>query len=367
MIKNSYLLIDTAALRENLAAIRDELKGAKLVPVIKNDAYGLGAVTIARELLRCGVDTLAVSHVSEGLALRAAGIEAVLWTLSLPLDFQLDAAAEAGIVLPLGSFRQFEALREASLRAGRRLDVQLKLDTGLHRIGFLEEELEALADKLLAYAAFVRIVGTFSQFSEHNAARMDEQFERFLSMTERLKARGIDPGLRHISCSASFEMSAKYNLDAVRLGRRLYMDNPEHPTGRIREVASFRAYLSDVRCRKAGEALSYENAYRLQADTRVGVLSVGYGDGLDLKLFRHHAPVLINGERARLLASCMDQCFVDLGDIECRAGDEVTFFGYDADGGFLSSQYIAELVGADEGCSLTGALSPRVERVIKQN
>ena len=362
---NSYLLLDSGALSDNIRTIREELGGAKLVPVLKCDAYGFGAPEMARLFVRQGIDTFAVSHVSEGLQLRQAGIDAAIWVMSIPLDFQLQAAAEAGLVLTLGSFRQFESLKETAEKTGRLIPVQLKLDTGLHRIGFLPEEIPELIRAMRQYAPYLNCVGCFSHFQDAVESHMDEQFSLFRDMTEALKRGGIETGLLHMSSSASLEKSPKYNLDAVRIGRRLYMDHPFAPTGRIREVASLRAYLADIRQRKAGETLGYDEGFLLNEDKTVGVLSVGYGDGLSPELYRLGAPVLINGVRARLLACCMDQSFVDLSGIDARAGDEVTFFGYDEAGHFLSSQEIANWIGANEGCALTSALHPRVARVIR--
>lgn len=362
MLNNSYLLLDASALRDNVRSLREELGAAALVPVIKDDAYGLGAVSVAQILTGCGVDTFAVSHVSEGLILREAGIRSTIWLLSIPLDRHLLPAVEAGLIPPLASFRQFELLKKAAQTLGKPIPVQLKLDSGLHRIGFTEAELSELIRTLPAYAPWLDIVGTFSHFSDNAPETMERQFALFRRMTEALHAAGIDPGLRHISSSASLEADTKYNLDAVRIGRRLYMDNPDKPTGRIREAASFRAYLTDIRQRQAGDSLAYGDSFHLAADTRVGVLSVGYGDGLDLNLFRCHAPVLINGQRAGLLECCMDQSFVDLSGVDCEVGDEVTFFGYDGRGHFLSAQEVASAIGANEGCALTGALTLRVAR-----
>lgn len=365
MLNNSYLRIDTTALAQNVRALREELGDARLVPVIKDNAYGLGAASVAKTLVSCGVDMLAVSHVSEGLALREAGIEAEIWLLSIPLDFQMDAAAGANLVLPLASFRQFEVLKQTAEKHGAAMPVQLKLDTGLHRIGFTEAELDGLVRALRDYAPWIEVKGTFSHFYDNVPEVMERQYELFRRMTAFLNARGIETGLRHISSSAALELDSRYNLDAVRVGRRLYMDSPDAPTGRIREAASFRAYLCDIRDRRAGDTLAYGQEFRLEKDTRVGVLSVGYGDGLDLNLYRCHAPVLVNGKRARLLACCMDQSFVDLGGIDCAVGDEVTFFGYDWEGNFLSAQEVAALIGANEGCALTSALTDRVARVFK--
>ena len=365
MLNNSYLLIDTNALAVNVRTLQGELDGAKLVPVIKDDAYGLGAVPVAKQLMNCGIDTFAVAHVSEGLALRDGGVDAEIWVMSIPLDFQIESAVAADLILTVGNFRQFPVLCEAAKKANKRLTVQLKLDTGLHRIGFREDELPQVARMFAEAAPYLQCAGTFSHFANNETEHMERQYSLFLSMAERLRDLGMDPGLLHISSSASLEANTKYNLDAVRVGRRLYMDHPVNPTGRIREIASLRAYITDIRQRKAGDSLSYGDVFHLPEDTPVGVLSVGYGDGLSPELFDRHAPVLIGGKRAKLLASCMDQSFVDLTGISCRVGDEVTLFGRDADGVFLSSQEVANWIGDNEGCALTGALTTRVARVFR--
>ena len=141
------------------------------------------------------------------------------------------------------------------------------------------------------------------------------------------------------------------------------MDAPVSPKGDIREVATWRGYVTQVHERKKGDTLGYDGQYRLPSDAVVATLSVGYGDGLSPALASARAPVLIGGKRCPLLAVCMDQCFADVTGAACGPGTEVTFFGRDRQGNFLSSQEVALYIGNDEGCGLTGALSPRVARV----
>ena len=364
MTENSILETDLSALRSNVEQIRREIgPDRKLIPVLKGDAYGLGAVRIARFLSGLGgIDTFAVSHVQEGIALREAGIREQILVMSLPLRDQMADALRYRLVMTLGGFHQFRPLRELAASAGRKIPVNLKLDTGLHRIGFLPEETDALCGALLESRDALEIVGTFSHHAAHDPETLDTQDRRFEEALEALRAAGIDPGLRHIAASASLEADPARLYDAVRVGRRLFLDHPTRPTGRIREAVSFRTRVTDVRIRKAGETLGYEGRVRLDRDARIGVLAVGYGDGLDPALAGAGAPVLVNGEEARLLAVCMDQSFIRLDGIPCEPGDEATLFGRDREGRLLSAQRSAGLIGW-EGCDLTSRLTPRVKRV----
>lgn len=363
MRANSYLQIDFSALRENVLRIQEEI-GAdkKLIPVLKGNAYGLGAAELAEFYSTVdSIDTFAVSQVEEGIELRETGIRQKILVMSLPLDFQVEEAVDHDLILTLGSFRQFPILTETARKRGTQIPVSVKLDTGLHRIGFLPEEAERLCEELKRAKSEIRIVDTFSHYMCDSEEQIRLQTACFSAVIEKLCSEGIEPGMCHMASSASLEAAGPL-LDAVRVGRRLFLDNPEKPTGRIREAVSFRAYLTDVRTRKAGETLGYNSRVKLTEDTRVGVLSIGYGEGLDPALADHGAPVLVNGNRAKMLAACMDQSFVDLGEICCKAGDEVTLFGYDRSGTLLSSQEVAATIGW-EGCDLTARLTPRVKRI----
>ncbi|MBP5169895.1 MAG: alanine racemase [Oscillospiraceae bacterium] len=367
MKANSYLNVDLAAVAENVSEIQKTIgEKCSLIPVLKGDAYGLGGVRLARFLSQCdGIDTFAVSHVAEGIVFRESGIQQKIMVMSLPLDWQVEDAVQNDLILTLGSFRQFAVLRQVSEKLGRKVKVQIKLDSGLHRIGFQPEELDRLCAMLKEASSYLEIVGTFSHFSCDEENLMEVQNACFASGLEKLEKEGIEVGIRHISSSGSLEVSKAYCYDAVRIGRALTLDSPVSPTGKIREAVSFRAYLTDIRDRVAGDTLAYGGKVRLEEDTKVGVLSIGYGDGLDPALSRVHAPVLVGGKRARLLASCMDQSFLDLNGIEASPGDEVTIFGYDAEGNFLSAQEVAALLGS-EGCDLTTELTQRVERIYQE-
>jgi alanine racemase len=243
--------------------------------------------------------------------------------------------------------------------------VEVKIETGLNRIGFMPgDELAQLARELTAWRGHVRVCGAFSHFAcTEDADFTEKQAERFHGGVLQLEKAGIPVPRRHLSASAAGEGYPQYHLDAVRFGRRLYMDNPTCPHGDIEEVASWRSWITAVRILPKGAPLGYGGRVHLADEASVAVVGVGYGDGLNQRLAEAGAPVLVHGRRARLLAVCMDQCFIDVSGLNAQPDDEVTFFGRDSAGNALSSQEVALLAGHDEGCGLTAALSPRVARV----
>ena len=363
---NSYLLVDLAALRRNARRILSGLQpGTGLIPVLKDDAYGLGMIPVARALGELPeIRMFAVAHVSEGLALREAGIGQEILVMGSALPFQLEAAVRADLTLACGHPGFFGELAACAGMLGKQARVQIKIDTGLHRIGFEAFELEALVGEVKSAGDRVRISGAFSHFSDVGDEYIsNREYALFLQAADTLKRGGVELPLLHMACSASSERQPQYNLDAVRCGRRLYMDRPDRPTGAIQEVMSWRAFITQVKPRRKGERLGYGGAMTLERDSLVATVGVGYGDGLNQALFRVQAPVLAGGKRCRMLACCMDQCMIDVSGLALHPGDEVTFFGYDAAGNFLSSQEVSALVNRDEGCGLTAALSQRVARV----
>lgn len=366
IMNNSYLHIDMNIFRKNMNTLLASLPaGVQLIPVLKDDAYGLGLGRMAAAAAEFDtVRRVAVAHVSEGLALRQQGFEKDILVLGSALPFQLPAAVAAGLELAAGSAEFVSALDAAAAQAGRRARVHVKIDTGLHRIGAEPgDELAALAEALRR-AGHIDAVGVFSHFADtDNEAASRAQYACFMQGTAQLAQAGFTGLLRHICSSASYEQYPEYALDAVRIGRALYMDSPDGVSHGIEEAVTWRSYITAVKQRRAGDSLGYGGAYRLAHDANIATIGVGYGDGLNEALCRVHADVLIGGKRCALLACCMDQCFADVTGIDCVPGDEVTFFGHDGRGNFLPSQEVAALIGSDEGCGLTSALSPRVARI----
>ncbi len=368
-VYNSCLYVDLSALRDNVAAIGRALSpGCRIMAVLKGDAYGLGLGPLSAVLEPMDeVHSFAVAHVSEGLGLRAAGVKKDVLLLSHPVPGAVSAGAEADLTFTVGRLGLIPPLAEEGRRLGRSVKVQLKLDTGLHRLGVAPgEELAALLSELRAAGETLHLTGIYSHFADTaDAAACEAQYALYLRGLDQAEQAGFAAPLRHICDSAGSEEFPEYHLDAVRLGRRLIMDHPTRPAGDIREVASWRTRITFVHRRRAGEKLGYGGAYTLTRDSRIAVIGAGYGDGLIPAWAERHAPVLIRGVRCPVLACCMDQAMVDVTDLagDVSVGEEVTLLGFDRAGNGLLSQEIAALTGANEGCGITTAIPARVERV----
>lgn len=367
IMNNSYLYVDLEQLRRNVETLLEELgPGVQLIPVLKGDAYGLGLGRIGAELAGFReIKTMAAAHVWEGMVLRQAGVKQDILVLGIVPTRLLPQAVAEGLTLTLGRLGQAADIAGEARRQNRRVKVQIKVETGMHRIGLMPgAEMGQLIGELRQAGDWLQVTGAFTHFADAAAPEAcREQVERYLSGVEQLEQSGIAIPMRHVEGSAASEYYPQYRMDGVRLGRRLYMDHPTKPLGNIGELASWRTWITNLRRLKAGDTLGYGGHYHLERDAQVATIGVGYGDGLNEELVHAHGPVLVNGRRVPLLACCMDQSFVDVTGLDCRVDDEVTLFGYDGQGNFLSSQEVSLVIGDNEGCGLTAALSGRVARV----
>ena len=368
-LNNSYLLVDLGQLRRNVETILASLPaGTALIPVLKDDAYGLGLDRIGPLLAGFPqIGLLAVAQVSEGAALRRAGVEKDILVMGGVPSHLIPPAAELGLTVSAGRPGVVTLLAGAASRLGRPARVHVKIETGLHRTGVRPgEELAGVVEELRRAGGLVEVTGVFTHFADlEDGERTRRQYRDLLAGAEQLAAGGFPAPLRHAAASAASEYHPEYLLDGARIGRRLYMDHPTRPLGGIGEVAGWHTWVTNVRALKAGDELGYGGRTRLERDAEVATIAVGYGDGLSEALCLAHGPVLVRGERRPLLECCMDQAFVDVTGLGCRPDDPVTLFGGDGEGRFLSSQEVALLIGGDEGCGLTSALSPRVARVYR--
>ena len=371
---NSVFTVDLSVICGNYQRIAGAC-GTTVMPVLKSNAYGHGLSEVALALWDAfRVKTFAVAQVSEGVALREAGISSDILLLSGAPRHLLGAALDYGLIPTVFSQEEVAALESAAGERGLRdCAVHIKIETGLRRIGVRPgPELEAMA-AALKQAGRLRLAGTYSHLISGeimDEALADKQFSLYMHAVAQLRALGLEPGMLHFCNSGGAAWYQKGYLDAVRIGRGLYMGDPEtlrgapyFVDGRLApEAGTWQCTVTCVNTVKKGEGIGYGHRLRAQRDMRLAILCVGYGDGLHMELAARGCPVLIGGNRARLMGACMDQSYVDVTDIPCRAGDEAVLFGASSQGFRLPSQELAAAV-EDEGVLLTNGLTQRVERV----
>jgi alanine racemase len=355
-------------LRHNLSLLRDLAAGAAVWPVLKADAYGHGATAIARELAALGCDTLCLAHPGEALALLEAGVQARFVLLSASLPEAAECIAEHGFEATLCTAESADALSRAAGRVGRPVDVHVKVDTGMGRIGVRPEEAAGFVERCGSLPG-LRVRAVWSHFpraDEADKAPSREQIEVFRAVREATRPLGVE--LFHLANTAALFDLPGARFDAVRAGIGLYglWPSPEIANPRVRElkpVLEWKTRIAFLKEVPAGAGLSYGHAFRAAHPMLVATLPVGYGDGLARRL-SNALPVLVHGLRCPQVGRItMDQCLVDVTALRGRVklGDEVVLIGRQG----ITEQRAEDLAGLLDTIAyeITTAISARVPRV----
>lgn len=318
--------IDLNMVRHNLRTAREECPGTQVIPVLKADAYGLGAVRVAKALAKENVPLFAVAEYTEAAEIRdVCGGDVFVMGHTVPPFFE--DAVEKGIVITVVDLDHARALNAAAHKMGKKARVHVKIDTGLHRLGFAPEDTENLC------AVFelenIKVEGVFTHLALRGRDSDDGQMRLFMQAVDALKARGYDPGLVHALDSIGMLLYPEYRLDAVRIGAWLYgssnrhFKNPEKCPLPMR----LRARITQIRMVKKGECLGYDDDHPLERDSVIATVGCGYYDGVPRACANGFA--VVNGSRAPIVGLVMmDQLTLDITDIPgVRAGDAVTFLG----------------------------------------
>ncbi|MBQ9377737.1 MAG: alanine racemase [Schwartzia sp.] len=357
--------IDLSALRHNISVIKEHIAGgARFCAVVKADAYGHGAIAVAREAVAMGASYLAVAALSEAVALRRAGFTVPILVLGATQFEEAYTAVDHDVTQAVFSIPAAEAISAAAVSRGVRARVHLTVDTGMGRIGVRPEEAGEMAAAIAALPN-IELEGMFSHFALADATDTTftkEQFTRFRCAMEYVKARGIEIPICHIANSAAILEMPETHLDMVRAGIVLYGLCPSDEVGQdagLVPVMSIKARLTHVKMLRAGETVSYGCTYRASRDVRVGTLPLGYADGYT-RLYAGKAKVDFRGRLLPILGRiCMDQCMVELtGANGVAVGDTVTIMGGDA----LTADALASWLGTIN-YEVVCMFSPRVPRV----
>ncbi len=325
MRRGAAVEIDLGALSQNIALIRRRVADRPIIAVVKADAYGHGAPRVSRKLIDCGVGTLGVAFISEAVELRESGIRVpIVVFFDHEVTEDLLKYRLVPVVSDLKTARRLSSLAE---RSGKRIAVHLNIDTGMGRLGFDPGGVKEVAEAFSLRG--LQIAGLMSHFSDADLADLDfarVQLGRFKALRDALAEKGMRPAC-HIANSAAIMTLPDSLLDAVRPGLIIYGCNPYSSLG-TRPVMRVKTKLLSVRRLKKATPVSYGRTFVTRRDSIVGVLPMGYADGL-LRGASNNAEVLVRGRRVPVVGRiCMDLTMVDLTDVKgVRPSEEVTIVG----------------------------------------
>ncbi len=350
--------VDLGCIAHNLRLARQAVgPRTAVMAVVKADAYGHGAVPVARAALAAGAGWLGVATVEEGIELRRAGIAAPVLVLGWVPPWQVPEALGHGLALTLFSLEDARVVSAAARRRGRPARVHVKVDTGMGRLGFFHGD-RAAVDQIVELCRLpgLEAEGIYTHFADSDGDREFtlEQLARFRAMLERLEAAGVRFALRHAANSGAIWHVPESHLDLVRLGISLYGYHPGGAGARgpgLRPALTWKTAVAMVKTVPAGTPVSYGRTYVTQGRETLATLPVGYADGYSRAL-SNRGQVLVAGRRARVVGRvCMDQIVISVPPgVEVRAGDEVVLLG--RQGG--------ETISADEMAGWLGTISYEV-------
>ena len=360
------------ALTRNLAAIRAHTGGAKVMAVIKANAYGHGLLPVAHHLMQNGADSLGVAFLEEGIALRNAGITTPILVFGGIGEKQVPLFLQHQLSLTAPSIEKLRLIDEAAAALGTTASVHLKIDTGMERIGMHWYSAEKLLTASLT-CRHTRVEGIYSHFANADAAPGDLsharlQLERFLELLAFYDQRSLPTPTRHIANSGAILQLPDAHLDLVRPGILLYGVYPSTECAQtfpVTPALTLKSRVAFFKVVKAGNPVSYGSTWTPTHDTRVVTLPVGYGDGY-FRAFSNQSHVLIHGQRHPVVGRvCMDQTMVNLGPHgTAYNGDEVILLGTQENETITAAE-LAELARTIPYEILTN-LNTRIPRIYRQ-
>ncbi|MDE6348571.1 MAG: bifunctional UDP-N-acetylmuramoyl-tripeptide:D-alanyl-D-alanine ligase/alanine racemase [Bacteroides sp.] len=330
-VHETILEVNLGAMVANLNHYRSRLKPeTKMVCMVKASAYGAGSYEIAKTLQEHRVDYLAVAVADEGSELRKAGITSSIIIMN-PEMTAFKTLFDYKLEPEVYSFHLLDALiKEAEKEGVTSFPIHIKLDTGMHRLGFAPEEMPRLIERLkgqtsvIPRSVFSHLVGSDGAQFDSFTRRQIETFEKASAQLQEAFSHKI---LRHICNSAGIERFPGAQFDMVRLGIGLYGVNPID-NSILNNVSTLRTTILQIRDVPQEDTVGYSRKGRLDRPSRIAAIPIGYADGLNRHLGCGHAYCLVNGRKAPYVGNiCMDVCMIDVTDIDCKEGDRVEIFG----------------------------------------
>ena len=334
----TVLEVNLNGLIHNLDYYRRKIKpGTKIMAMVKAFSYGSGSFEIANILQYHRVDYLAVAYADEGVELRKAGIQVPIMVMN-PDEQSFDAIINQNLEPEIYNFRSLKLLLEAIktniIPDNKPIKIHIKLDTGMHRLGFLADEIDRLIEVLLTNK-YIFVQSVFSHLASSEDTNDDEfskfQIQQFNTMSEKIRARSDHHILKHILNSAGISRFPYAQFDMVRLGISLYgISSVASDLQQLENVSTLKSTISQIKIVPAGSSIGYNRKWVVEKDTTIAIIPVGYADGLNRKLSNGIGNLYINSKSVPIVGNvCMDMCMVDISNIEAKEGDDVIIFGKD--------------------------------------
>lgn len=332
----TVLSVDLDAVVRNAHALSRHASGRPLLAVVKSNAYGMGAIPVAKALSEKAAAWLGVALVEEGIQLRRAGIEAPILMVGPAGPEQAADLLSSRVTPAIYSLVFLEAVEEACAKVGRKTEVHIKLDSGMGRLGFRPEEIPGLL-KALRSARHLIVQGIFSNLAsadDPKSPQTAEQLAVFQDQVDRIRKEGHEPQWVHLANSSALLAHPSTHLSLCRPGLALYGIKPSRvlPGDDLEPAVSFKTSVIQLKDVPAGTPIGYSATYRAPRRMLVGILPLGYADGLP-RCLQDKGCVLVHGVRRSIIGRVsMDLAAVDLsGEGPVREGDAVTLWGRDGE------------------------------------
>lgn len=333
-VRPTHVEVDLGQLAQNLAAIRRHVGGARVMTILKANAYGHGLVPVARHMVKCGADYLGVAFLEEGILLRREGITTPILVLGGIAGEQIPLFLKHDLTITAPSVEKLRLIDEAAAAQGVKARVHLKIDTGMERIGIHYYSAGQLLEASLQ-CRHVEVEGIYSHFANADAADLSHarlQLERFFDVLTFYEKRSLPVPLRHIANSAGILQLPESHLDLVRPGILLYGVYPSAECARtiaVKPALTWKSRVAYFKVVQPGHPVSYGSTWQSDHPVRVVTVPVGYGDGY-FRALSNQAQVIIRGRRHPTVGRvCMDALMVNLEQGTAYNGDEVILLGGD--------------------------------------
>jgi alanine racemase len=367
----TWIEVDLNAIGSNTRHIKSLVgPDTRVLVALKADAYGHGALKVARTVLQNGASMLGVATVTEAIPLREANITAPILVFGYVPRWQMREAVRLGVSITLYNREEAQALSYAAVALNKTVKIHVKVDTGMSRLGIRSEQLDEILDLVrdIKELPGLELEGIYTHFAQSDNADQTHvrlQLTRFQGVLAALEEQGLRPPIVHAANSGAILTLPEAHFDMVRPGIAVYGLDPSSevplPEG-FRPALSFKTQVSQVKWLPAGEGISYGSTYITERPTCIAVLPVGYADGFRRAPY-NWGSVLIHGQEAPLLGRvCMDQCMVDVTHIpDVHMGDEVVLIGRQGEA-ILSAEMVAERLGTSN-YEVVAEILARVPRV----